>query len=321
MKKIFLAFFTFLIVVSFCSCSCSHEWQEASCSVPQTCLKCGETFGVPLTHVWQEASCTSPRVCLLCGVAEGDVLPHEWLAPSCTEAKTCFSCGLTEGGPLGHSWVDATCTTPETCSVCKEQNGVAPGHFLTETVTVIDASCTSPGSIEGVCSICKSTFTQETPLLEHTPSDWKITLEATYDDAGITAILCSECEAVIEEKSYELTDEEKENWYKKVCQTIAYEDIARNPNDYIGQRVRVTGEVIWCHQEASSEKDYSVYMIYTKKSYGYYLEDMFSIVIYNYDQPRILSGDIITFYGEVTGLMDEYGESYPCLEAIYYDIK
>jgi len=321
LKKLFLVTLTILLTVFLCSCSCSHEWQEASCTTPQTCLQCGETIGGPLAHAWQEANCTSAKTCLLCNTTEGSPIPHEWIAASCVEPKTCFLCGTTDGNALGHNWMPATCTAPETCSACGEKRGTANGHILTETTVIEEASCTAPGSIEGTCSICQSVFIQEIPLLEHTPSDWKIMSEATYDNAGTTAILCTECGFVIEEKPYNLTEEEKEQWYRKACQTVSYDEIARNPNDYIGKRIKITGEVWFCGQEATNADEYSVYEVATKKLYGFYSEDCYCVIIYNYGQPRILSGDIITFYGEADGLMDIYGEALPCVNAIYYDIK
>jgi hypothetical protein len=81
-----------------------HNWRDATCTEPETCLKCGKSIGSPLGHSFNEATCVLP--------------------------KTCSTCGETEGKPLGHSpgeWntdTAATCTTKGTkstkCTVCNE---------------------------------------------------------------------------------------------------------------------------------------------------------------------------------------------------------
>lgn len=59
---------------------CPHEWAEANCSSPKTCLKCGKTEGEPLGdegHVWDSATCTEPKTCSRCGATEGKSLKDE----------------------------------------------------------------------------------------------------------------------------------------------------------------------------------------------------------------------------------------------------
>lgn len=57
-------------------------------------------FTLVCFHEWQDATCTAPITCVKCGATEGEVLPHEWKEATCTEPKTCAVCGLTEGTPL-----------------------------------------------------------------------------------------------------------------------------------------------------------------------------------------------------------------------------
>ena len=77
--------------------------------------------GCHLRHDWQEATCTSPRTCLTGGETEGDVLGHTWVDATCTEPKHCSVCGETEGRALGHNIRgEATYQSPAFCSVCGE---------------------------------------------------------------------------------------------------------------------------------------------------------------------------------------------------------
>lgn len=59
---------------------------------------------VVCTHQWQPATCTKPETCQVCGNTRGEAKGHSWKEATCTEPKTCTVCKVTEGSPLGHSW-------------------------------------------------------------------------------------------------------------------------------------------------------------------------------------------------------------------------
>lgn len=126
-----------------------HEWTEATCTEPRTCVAGGETEGDPFGHTWMEASCTKPKTCSVCGETEGKALGHEWIEATCADARTCSVCGETEGKALGHNWIDATCTEPETCKVCGETQGQPAGHTWEEATCLVPAACTKCGVTEG----------------------------------------------------------------------------------------------------------------------------------------------------------------------------
>lgn len=322
MRKVKLVI-TFILVGTLLSgCGCQHQWKDATCQAPKTCELCGATEGEVVEHIWSEATCTNPKTCEVCGSTDGEALPHEWVAATCTEAKTCFTCKLTEGEANGHKFESATCTTAETCSVCGETRGEPLGHILVETAQTREATCTQTGIVEGVCTRCNKTLSEEIPMLDHTPGEWTISVPATYDNSGTKEVKCTVCETSLDEESYELTPEEKEAWYKDACEQIPYKDIARTPDEYVGKRIKITGEVGIVWQEASAQGEYSVYLVYTKSSYGFYMEDPFFVLVDNYESnSRILQGDVITFYGEADGLYDEFGEKQPKLITTYYEIK
>ena len=101
----------------------SHQWEDATCTAPRTCVDCGETEGEALGHKWQEADCTVPISCSVCGETEGKALGHDWQEADCTTPAVCRRCGETEGEALGHDWQEADYQTPKTCSVCGEIQG------------------------------------------------------------------------------------------------------------------------------------------------------------------------------------------------------
>ena len=116
--------------IIFCLMSCflltachSHEYSNATCDVPKTCMECNKTEGEALGHTWVNATCVMPKTCSTCGAVEGDIGTHTWINATCDAPKTCSVCAVTEGSPLEHSWIAATFETPETCSLCKKTNG------------------------------------------------------------------------------------------------------------------------------------------------------------------------------------------------------
>lgn len=103
-------------IISNHTCLFSHNWKDASCEEPKTCIRCGKTEGEPLGHNWNEADCEKPKTCIRCGKTEGKPLGHnvtEWKTEkeaTCTEGGTktglCITCGknITEVIPAsGHT--------------------------------------------------------------------------------------------------------------------------------------------------------------------------------------------------------------------------
>lgn len=99
-------------------CCMSHEWQEATCTAPKTCAKCGKSEGEILDHTWVDATCAEPKHCSVCGETEGKALEHTWVEATCAEPKHCEVCGETEGEALEHTLTEANYQQPATCEVC-----------------------------------------------------------------------------------------------------------------------------------------------------------------------------------------------------------
>ena len=95
-----------ILCISFLSaCGCNHEWKDATCSEPKTCIKCQKTEGEPLGHSWIGATCTDPDKCERCNKTKGEAKGHnikDWivtLEPTCVEKGSqegkCVTCNQT----------------------------------------------------------------------------------------------------------------------------------------------------------------------------------------------------------------------------------
>lgn len=74
MKKTILFLFALILILSLAGCECEHSWNEATCTEPRTCSKCGETEGEPVDHDWLHATHDRPETCAKCGATQGEVL-------------------------------------------------------------------------------------------------------------------------------------------------------------------------------------------------------------------------------------------------------
>lgn len=120
MKKVIVGALMVSTMALLTGCHMSHDWQEATCITPRTCLTGGETEGEVLGHTWVDATCTEPKTCSVCGETEGEPLGHIWVEATCSEAKHCSVCGVTEGEPLEHTLTEANYQQAATCTVCGE---------------------------------------------------------------------------------------------------------------------------------------------------------------------------------------------------------
>lgn len=53
-----------------------------------------------MAHQWKDATCTEPGTCMLCGLTEGEPLAHDFLPATLDAPRTCSVCGYTEGSPV-----------------------------------------------------------------------------------------------------------------------------------------------------------------------------------------------------------------------------
>ena len=99
-KKMVTGMLAVSLMFMMTGCCLSHGWQEATCTEPKTCSKCGETEGEALGHTWQDADCTEPKTCSVCQETEGEALGHTLSEATYWEAAVCSVCGETVGDVL-----------------------------------------------------------------------------------------------------------------------------------------------------------------------------------------------------------------------------
>lgn len=94
--------------------------------------------------------------------------------------------------------------------------------------------------------------------------------------------------------------EQEEKTFKESCQTYTFEQIARNPDNFKGTNVKVTGEVV---QALYGDTSVDLRVNITKKgTYSTYYDDTIYVVYYpESGEDKILEDDIITIYGTSQG--------------------
>ncbi len=298
MKKLSL-FAALALALLLCGCCTKHDFAPATCTAAATCTKCGEVEGEALGHDWAEADCTAPRTCTRCGETEGEALGHSWIEATCTSAKTCARCGETEGEALGHDWTEATCTEPKLCTRCGQTGGSALGHGSREWTVVQEPTCSRKGKKTAVCDRCGEELERDIPQTAHTAGEWVVTVPATATSRGTRVKTCTVCGAEVSEERFELSAEERVQFYKDSCQSISYDSLSRTPDVYEGTDVKFTGRVLQVCSEATSAEYYSTYRVATSGRY----DNVVMIYVDNYGSgTRILEDDWITFYGSYGGL-------------------
>ena len=101
-------------------------------------------------------------------------------------------------------------------------------------------------------------------------------------------------EAAEQERQIELEKQSQEN-YKNNANSYSYKQLARNPNNYRGQVVTFTGEII----QVIDHAHFRVNVTYT----DYTWTDTVFLTFYNTtNNERLLEGDVITFWGEFQGI-------------------
>ena len=77
MKRFIALLLTFLLVLCVSGCSCKHEFEEATCTLPKMCKHCKATEEEALGHKWKNATLASPKTCKVCEATEGTNLFYQ----------------------------------------------------------------------------------------------------------------------------------------------------------------------------------------------------------------------------------------------------
>ena len=225
-----------------CGGTCVHEYEsvaKAPTCVEQgytthTCTICGnhynDAYVDALGHQWKDATCTAPRTCVACGITDGNSNGHTYqavvTAPTCVEkGYTTYTCpcgdsyvgnytepaGHVQGMPVEENRTEPTCTVSgsfdmvTSCTVCYvEMNRVsavipATGHNYEAVVT--PPTCAEDGYTTHVCSVCGDTYWNAlTDKLGHALGDWVVVTAPMCTETGLQRKDCSRCDYFEEEE-------------------------------------------------------------------------------------------------------------------------
>lgn len=111
--------------------------------------------------------------------------------------------------------------------------------------------------------------------------------------------------------------------FKKSCNKVTYEELARNPENFKGQNLTFTGEVIQCEQSYGTS--YFARVNVTVDEYGYYDDTIYVTFEIPEGNDKILEEDIVKLYGVCQGsesYTSIFGEqiTIPSLDAVYVEI-
>lgn len=86
--------------------------------------------------------------------------------------------------------------------------------------------------------------------------------------------------------------------YMSSCKEYSYKDVLRNPDDYIGEKVKIQLKISSVH-EKDILNDTKYYLAYSKGEYGWY-ENMYAVFDKRSSEDlKLLEDDIIEVYGEI----------------------
>lgn len=136
--------------------------------------------GCCISHEWQEATCTTPETCAKCGKTQGEALGHTWVEATCTERKHCEKCSATQGEPLGHTLTEANFQQPATCEVCGETVGEPLEAGFEKNGLTCNVELDTAYPFETLCYLTDDTTTGEVTFSDYEvfESDDELELEA-----------------------------------------------------------------------------------------------------------------------------------------------
>ena len=113
--------------------------------------------------------------------------------------------------------------------------------------------------------------------------------------------------------------------YISSCQSLPFEDLARNPDSWKGTRLSYTGQVIQV-VEPSYGDTVTLRVNVTQDEYGWWDDTIMATVEIPKGDDRILEDDIITFFGECDGMYTYesiFGESIsiPKIDIVYWALS
>ena len=143
-------------------CKCGKAYEDANATILIENLE-SWGLGEKLAHNFTEATCTKPKTCIECGEKEGKSLGHQFAEVTCTQPKTCQreGCSIQVGVARGHqeneTWTYDNTNHWKTCKDCSEK---------------INAEAHVDTNADGKCEICNfGEPIENPPVNSSTPVD------------------------------------------------------------------------------------------------------------------------------------------------------
>lgn len=115
--------------------------------------------------------------------------------------------------------------------------------------------------------------------------------------------------------------------FKASCISISYKDLLRNPDDYVGQNIKIDLKIAQTGIPGSWLDSGEYMRAYSKSDYDLWYGDTYIIIDNRVDDDtKILVDDIITVYGTYEGVAEmelaltETTEEYPLIDMEYMDL-
>lgn len=122
----------------------------------------------------------------------------------------------------------------------------------------------------------------------------QVTESTTQSSSGDTASK----EAGKEKKTKPKKISEKD--YKKACQKVTYEDLARNPDNFAGKKIRMDGKIMQVQESGGS----AVYLIQVTKDEYDLWDDIVWVNAQVDSNNRFLEDDVVRIWGEYQGIRE-----------------
>lgn len=194
------------------------------------------------------------------------------------------------------------------CPNCRKKQGL--NGCLTAIIIVV------------VIGLIGSCFGGNSESDENATSTNNTSIESS-NDSNEQATSEETTEETTEETAEETLAESKEEFISS-CQEISYKDLLRNPENYVGQRIKIVVKIQQVLQGGWLD-DNEYYRVQTDNDgYELYLDDEYFMYDYRVDDnTKLLQDDILEIYAEFAGLetvkraLTGTSEEIPAIKAYY----
>ena len=235
-----------------------HNWTDATCDTPKTCLTCGGTEGSSLGHSWSCVPYNNSNhriICQRCGKNNGTE-NHNWVNGKCSDCD--YSCPHADG----NNWITDNTKHYRNCpNGCDVKLDFENHSFVNGVCTVCDHSCKHSYNNKYKCAYCG----------EACPHNYEETFrfDATCSAQGIASYKCTDCgheyDEILDSLGHKMTYTYDHILHKGVCETCG--DIKEGSHDFSKSCICV------CGKTSDRKYDHNYKSVYTRPTCtedGYY---------------------------------------------------